>query len=144
MEQLIPVPTRRVTEMEYLSMEELAQSKHEYRNGEVVGMACGTFIHGRIAANLLRRLGERLEGSPCQAVGSDVRVHLRTTRSYFYPDATVVCGSPIYEPPDRQLAISNPRMIVEVTTPSREADDRGEKFDDYRRIESLREYILVS
>jgi Uma2 family endonuclease len=133
-----------MTEAEYLSFEATAQTRHEFRDGQVIDMAGGTFAHGRIAANLLRRLGERLEGSPCQAVGSDVRVRINKTRAYYYPDAMVVCGPPVYDPPETQTAVSNPRIVVEVSSPSSEADDRGAKFSEYRLIDSLEEYILIS
>jgi Uma2 family endonuclease len=134
----------RVAEQEYLRLEEIAVTKHEYRNGRIIDTEDATFAHACIAANLLRRLGEKLDGSPCQAVGSDVRVRVKETGSYCYPDVTVVCGQPIYDPPDRETTIANPRVVIEVSSPSTEADDRGKKFNDYRRLDSLQEYFLIA
>jgi Uma2 family endonuclease len=89
-------------------------------------------------------LGEKLENSSCQAVGSDVRVRINETGNYCYPDVTVICGTPIFDPPDRQMNVTNPKAVIEVTSPSSEADDHGEKVDDYRLIDSLQEYFIVS
>lgn len=144
MEQLIPKPSRRVTEDDYLRMEDSAKAKHEYRQGEIVDMAGATTDHIRIARNLGRQLGNRLEGSPCEPLGSDLRVRISESGNYCYPDMTVVCGPLQYAHPERRTVITNPKLIIEITSPSTEADDRGRKFTDYRTIQTLEEYILIS
>lgn len=144
MEQLIPQLADRITEQEYLRMEESARTKHEFRHGRMIDMAGATTDHVRIATNLSRQIGNRLEGRPCEAYGSDLRVRINESGSYYYPDVTVVCGSVEYARPDRRTTIINPKVVIEVTSPSTEADDRGDKFNDYRRIGSLQEYVLIS
>ncbi len=133
-----------MSEEEYLRFEEAAVTKHEYRNGEIVDMAVGTYQHAQIASNLVRRLGNQIDGKACAPLGSDLRVRIYRTGSYYYPDVSIVCGSPIYDPPDTRSTISNPQVVIEVTSASTEGLDRGETFYDYMRIESLQEYVLVS
>jgi Uma2 family endonuclease len=143
MEQLIHSAPR-LSEEEYLRLEEAAKARHEFRDGQVVDMAGGTIAHIEIGSNLIRELGVRLKGRPCKTLGSDLKVRIGRSGNYFYPDVTVVCGAVEFFPPDRKTAITNPRLIVEVTSPSTEADDRGKTFTDYRSLDSLQEYLLVS
>ena len=128
---------------EYLALEAAATERHEYRDGEILAMAGAVTTHNRITRNLSRRLDEQLDGSPCEVFGSDQRVRAHRTR-YCYPDLTVA-GAPLaYDPPDGELVLTNPRVLIEVLGPSTESDDRGEKFDDYRRLPSFEEYLLVA
>ena len=133
----------RMTYREYLSAEQKAEVKHEYLRGEVFAMAGGTIEHGRLAMSIGRELGVALRGRPCAVLSSDVRVRVEATDRSTYPDVTVVCGKreTAKDDPD---ALVNPSVIVEVLSDSTEADDRGEKFAHYRRLPSLREYVLVS
>jgi Uma2 family endonuclease len=135
---------RRYTFEEYLRLEEASPEKHEFRHGRIVSMAGGTYEHALISTNVVGYLRGQLAGSPCRALGSDMRVRLGSdVRSY--PDASAVCGPPQFDPQDpKRTTITNPRVIVEVLSPSTAAYDRGEKFQDYLRIESLQEYVLVS
>ena len=142
MERLIA--PRAISELEYLRIEELADARHEFREGQIVAMAGDTYEHGIIANNLAGELRARLKGTPCQPLGSDVRVRIPEDGHYFYPDAMIVCGPPVFDPPDRRTAVSNPQVVIEVSSPSTEMDDRRETFRDYRRLNSLQEYILVS
>jgi Uma2 family endonuclease len=144
MEQLIPQLTSRMTEDDYLRMEEGANTKHEFRNGKIIDMAGATPAHVGIATNLAIEIGVRLKGKSCRIYGTDLRVRVNKSGSYCYPDLTVVCGPLEYARPDQQMTIVNPRIVIEVTSPSTEAIDRGGKFTDYRRIDSLEEYFLVS
>ena len=145
MEQLIPPQRSRfITEDEYLQMEDSSEMKHEFRNGQIIDMAGGTEEHADLAGNLIQLFRNRFDGKPCKAYGSDLRVRVGQAADYCYPDVTVACGQlEFYRPPSR-LNLLNPRLIVEVTSVSSEADDRGDKFTQYRTIESLQEYILVS
>ena len=133
----------RMTYPEYVAGERASDTKHEYLRGEVWAMAGGTREHARLAANVIRELGRALEGRPCVVFTSDLRVRILATDRATYPDVSVVCG-PAETAPDDVDAITNPTVLVEVLSDSTGADDRGQKFAHYRRIPSLREYVLVS
>ncbi len=108
-------------------------------------MAGGSEPHALIASNVVREVGNRLKGKPCRAYGSDLRVLSDATGDYAYPDVTVVCGPTEFgRAPDGQRTVTNPKLIVEVLSPSTEADDRGAKFDGYRAVPSFEQYVLVA
>jgi Uma2 family endonuclease len=133
----------RYTLAQYVQIEEYANLKHEYFDGQVFAMAGGTPEHARIASLVGAALVAQLRGKPCAGYSSDARVRVAATGLDTYPDISVVCGG---EERDREdaLALANPVVLVEVTSDSSEAYDRGEKFEHYQRIPSLREYVLVS
>jgi Uma2 family endonuclease len=129
-----------MTLAEYLEWEPLQTEKHEFFGGQVFSQAGGTRRHSLVGSNLLRSVGNLLVGHPCQAHGSDMRVHVEATGYQAYPDVSVVC------PPvegDSEHVISNPILLAEVLSPSTEDFDRGTKFGHYRTIPSLREYLVV-
>lgn len=137
------VPVRRLTPEEYLSIERRADVKHEFYRGEMFAMSGASFIQSRIQSNLVHRLNQLLEGSPCQVVGSDMRVCVSATGLYTYPDVVLFCGPPEFV--DSQSdTLTNPTVLIEILSDSTEAYDRGEKAKQYRGIASLREYVLVS
>lgn len=138
-----PAPTARMTYAEYLAAEAKAKARHEYLNGEVWEMAGGTIEHGALAVAIASELRVALRGKPCRVFSSDVRVRIPETDLATYPDLSVVCGS-LATAPDDSDAITNPVVLVEVLSDSTEAYDRGAKAAHYRRIASLREYVLVS
>jgi Uma2 family endonuclease len=144
MEHRVPSHTRPITEQEYLRLEESAKTKHEFRHGEIIDMAGGTSDHSLVAANIIIEIGNRLKGSPCKVFGSDLRVRCDEFGHYDYPDATIVCGPLEYHQPEKRTIVTNPRVIIEVTSESSEAYDRGDKFTDYRAIDSVQEYFLVA
>lgn len=117
--------------------------KHEFLDGYVWAMAGGTLEHAQLAANLIGELRARLQGGPCKMFTADARVRVVATGLATYPDITVICG-PIERDPEDANTATNPTVIVEVLSDSSEAYDRGDKFAHYRRIPSLRAYILVS
>jgi Uma2 family endonuclease len=124
----------------YIAWEPLQTEKHEYWDGHVYSHAGGSRKHSLVGANLLGEVRARLKGHPCEAHGSDMRIHVRATGYQAYPDLSVVC------PPvegDSDDVISNPVLIAEVLSPSTEEFDRGTKFGHYRTIESLREYLVL-
>lgn len=127
----------------YLEAERASATKHEYLRGEVYAMAGGTPTHARLAMAMSLALGNALADQPCQVFGSDLRVRIEATDLATYPDITVVCGRFESSEIDADAA-TNPVVIVEVLSDSTEAYDRGEKFAHYRRIPSLREYVLLS
>ncbi len=141
-ERAIPTLSGCRTEAEYLRQESASAVKHEFRGGRIVAMAGGTHGHGIIAGNLIRELGTRLRHTPCLTATSGVRV--AAVGDYLYPDVSVVCDGPVYHPPDRRHTLVNPQVVVEVLSPSTARDDLGEKFDAYRQVESLREYVVVA
>jgi Uma2 family endonuclease len=132
-----------MTYAEYRTREAEASGKHEYLRGEVFAMAGGTPEHARLQSRLATELGRLLAGTPCEPFSSDLRVRVVETDFSTYPDLTVVCGK-LETARDDQDAATNPTVLVEVLSDSTEAYDRGEKFAHYRRLASLREYVLVS
>jgi Uma2 family endonuclease len=143
MEQLIPPPTR-ITEEQYLRAEETAVERHEFRSGQMIDMAGGTSDHAAIASNLLGEIRAQLKGKPRRAFGSDLRVRTDEAGHYAYPDVFVVCGNIEYHQPEKRTTVVNPRVIIEVLSTSTETADRGIKFTDYRSIQAVQEYFLVS
>ena len=128
---------------DYVAFEREAQTKHEYLRGEVFAMTGGTLEHGRLAMRVGLLLGNALEGRPCRVYSSDVRVHVAATDFDGYPDVSVVCGDPETAEEDAH-ALINPSLVIEVLSDSTEAYDRGQKASHYRRIPSLKAYLLVS
>jgi Uma2 family endonuclease len=138
-----PAPIARMTYAEYLAAEVVAEVRHEYLSGDVWAMAGGTIEHGGLCVAVAREIGLALQGKPCRAFSSDVRVRVLETDLATYPDLSVVCGR-LETAPDDDNAITNPILLVEVLSDSTEAYDRGAKWAHYRRIAALREYVLVS
>jgi Uma2 family endonuclease len=136
-------PIHRLTEAEYLEIERRADYKSEFRDGEMFAMSGGSSSHSLIKCNLIREMGTRLKGRPCVVYGSDMRVKVQATGLYTYPDVSVACG-PIQFQDERKDTFLNPIIIIEVPSESSEAYDRGKKFELYRQLSSLREYLLVS
>ncbi|CAN5691016.1 Uma2 family endonuclease [soil metagenome] len=134
-------PDRLLTPEEYLAIERAAETKSEYFAGEMFALAGASRRHNRIVANLIIELGNQLEAGPCEVYPSDMRVKVAESGLYTYPNVLVVRGEPELEDDDILL---NPRLILEVLSPSKEAYDRGRKFEHYRRIPSLAEYLLVA
>ena len=127
---------------EYLAFERESTERHEYFRGEVYAMAGGSEAHNLIAANILRELGNALHDRPCYAYGSDMRV--KAGELYTYPDVSALCGDRRFEDEAIRDTLLNPGALVEVLSDTTEAYDRGRKFDAYRSIPSLVDYVLVS
>ncbi|MFZ5470940.1 MAG: Uma2 family endonuclease [Myxococcota bacterium] len=128
---------------QYLSFERTSNVKHEFFEGEIFAMAGGTPEHAALAAAVTGELHRQLDGKPCRPYSSDLRIRSVGSGLATYPDVTVVCGKPEYDP-DAKDTLTNPTLLVEVLSDSTEAYDRGQKFESYRGIPSLMEYILVS
>lgn len=128
---------------EYLALERQAETKSEYVNGEIYAMAGASREHNYIAGDLFGELRSQLRGRNCKLFMSDMRVRVKPTGLYTYPDVVVVCGRPRFD--DTQVdVLLNPTVIFEVLSDSTEAYDRGAKFAHYRYLESLQEYILIA
>ncbi|MBI4658232.1 MAG: Uma2 family endonuclease [Verrucomicrobia bacterium] len=136
-------PVKPLTESEYLEIERRAEIKSEFFDGEMFAMSGGTRWHSLIATNLAREFGNRLKGHRCVPYNADLRVKVVATGLLTYPDLTVVCGEPQLLD-DEMDTLLNPAVVVEVLSDSTEAYDRGKKFEHYRQIPSLLEYLLVS
>jgi Uma2 family endonuclease len=106
-------------------------------------MSGGTLNHARVQRNILTALHAQLRGRPCEVFGSELMVRVDATGLHTYPDVSALCGKPQMEG-ERDLILLNPTVLVEVLSPSTERYDRGEKFEHYRQIPSLQEYVLVS
>ncbi len=133
----------RMTPAEYLAFERASEVKHEYVHGELFAMAGGTRAHSLLAANVQAELRSALFDRPCEVHTSDLRVKIAVTGRYVYPDATVACGELRFED-DTLDTLLNPTVIVEVLSDSTEAYDRGDKFEGYRSVLSVTDYVLVS
>jgi Uma2 family endonuclease len=128
---------------QYLSIERQSETKSEYLSGEIFSMAGASERHNLIVANLVGEFRSQLKGRPCKVYPSDMRVKIRATGLYTYPDVTVVCGDSEFED-DHKDTLLNPTLIVEVLSESTEAYDRGKKFEHYRSVKSLSDYLLVA
>ncbi len=125
---------------EYLDWEARQEIRHEYINGEIFAMTGGTIPHNDIALSVYRAIYPQVRSNGCRVNVSDVKVQVSPTSPYYYPDVVVSC-----DPHDRHARkfIQYPKLIVEVLSPSTEANDRGEKFIHYRTIATLQEYVLI-
>jgi len=132
----------RLTPEEYIAFERKAPFKNELIKGQIVAMSGASRAHNRITGDVFNGISNQLVGSDCEAFIGDMRVKTGTTASYFFPDVVVACQELRFED-DVFDTLLNPIIVVEVLSPSTEADDRGEKFDRYRQLASLQEYSLV-
>jgi len=133
----------RLSHSEYLRTERAREIKHEYLDGLERAMAGGTIEHGRLASRFAQLVGTELRERPCEVFSADVRIRIEASNRSVYPDASIVCGE-IQRAVSDSEAVANPLLIAEVLSESSEAYDRGEKFRHYRRLDSLREYVLIS
>ncbi|GAB4457203.1 MAG: Uma2 family endonuclease [Armatimonadaceae bacterium] len=140
---MVTQPIRRYTADEYLEMEETAEYRSEYFQGQIFAMAGATREHGIINLNVAALLLAQLRGGECRPFANDMRVKITETGLYTYPDVVVVCGNQEYEG-GRGTTLLNPVLIIEVLSVSMEAYERGEKFQHYRQIPTLYEYLLIS
>lgn len=131
-----------ISEKEYLAFERNALDKHEYYQGEVFAMSGASFKHNLIESNLRLALGKFLKGKKCREFGSNLRIHIPSNTLYTYPDIIVMRDEPAFV--DNEFdTITNPSIIIEILSPSTANYDRGAKFELYRDILSLKEYVLI-
>jgi len=136
-------PKTYLTPEQYLEIERRAEFKSEYFQGEVFAMAGARYAHNVIAVNAVRELGQQLRSRPCVVMAGDMRVRVSETGLYAYPDILTVCNEPQFAD-DHRDTLLNPNLIVEVLSESTENYDRGHKFELYRSLESLQEYLMIS
>jgi Uma2 family endonuclease len=146
-----PIATQRHSLKAYRQLEETAEGRREFRDGEIIEMTGGSLEHSQIIGNLYYLLGTALKGTPFRLFPSELRLWIPSQQRGTYPDAMVFEGRPQLNAPRRDEVL-NPRLIAEVLSPSTEAYDsrsetlreRGDKFLCYRTIPELREYLLIS
>lgn len=124
-------------------MEALSNVKHEYLDGQIYAMAGGTPEHAALAATVIGLLFLQLRDGVCRAHNADLRVRIAETGMTTYPDVTVVCGPRTLDPDDTN-AVTNPTLLVEILSKTTAHYDRGDKFEHYKRLPSLKQYLLVS
>jgi Uma2 family endonuclease len=127
---------------DYLRVLELSAVKLEYCDGEIYAMAGGTPTHADLAASITRLLGNALLGR-CRVSSSDLKVRIEATGLSTFPDVTVVCGPRELAAIDPN-AVTNPTLLIEVTSPSTEDYDRGDKLGHYKQLPSLATVLFVS
>lgn len=139
------VAHHRLSFEEYVDLVEDKGMKLEFLDGQVWAMSVGTVDHARSTANVSTMLSTALRGRPCAVYSPDLRVRAKATGLATYADVTVICGQLELDPADpRGHTALNPRVIVEVLSPSTETYDRGEKLEHYKTIPSLQEILLVA
>lgn len=140
----LPEESAYVSVEDYLRLETAAETRHEYANGRVWAMAGAEMAHNDINYNLNQVIGPQLRSRGCKANMSDLRVQTKSRSGYLYPDTVVVCGTPMLSDDVKPRSLTNPLLIVEVTSASTAERDHYEKFTLYRQIESLRQYLMLS
>jgi Uma2 family endonuclease len=138
----VQVEKRYYTPEEYLELEEKAEYKNEYCDGEIVPMTGGTTNHNKIVLNFCRKFPLTINEQDYDIYAGDVRLWLSRYRIYTYPDVMVIKGNPVYEGAGT-TTVTNPLLIVEVLSNSTKNYDQGEKFDFYRSLPEFQEYILI-
>ncbi|MEZ5537182.1 MAG: Uma2 family endonuclease [Thiolinea sp.] len=129
-----------IPEAEYLAGELSSDVRHEYVAGQVFAMAGASLRHNDIALNLAFALRGGAQGTPCRVNVSDVKVHVRQSKAYYYPDVVVSCGAEDAE----AHSLQNPCLIAEVTSGSTEWRDFTEKALAYQKLESLQAYLIIA
>lgn len=132
------LPISRMNLAEFLAWESQQDSRHEFFRGETFAMTGGSARHNRVILNLAARLGEHLDGTPCQVFAESMKVQLAD--AILYPDVMVTCGRALAG--DEQT-VTDPKLIIEVLSPSTRGYDKRDKFILYRGLPSLREYALI-
>lgn len=128
---------------QYFEIERGLDSKNEYIDGAMYAMSGGRPAHSQLGLGIGSLFRQRLLKRGCSVFSSDMQIGSAPQGPFLYPDASVVCGELILMP-GRVDVLANPLVIVEVLSPSTEAYDRGKKFGYYRRLESFKEYVLIS
>ncbi len=133
---------KKYTPAEYLALEEAAESKSEYWNGEIVAMSGARIDHQQIVSNITEFLGSKVRGR-CRIFPSEMKVWVKKRNKFFYPDLTIICDKPSFYK-TRRDTIDNPKLIIEVLSKSTASFDRAEKFLSYQTLDALDEYVLIS
>jgi Uma2 family endonuclease len=127
---------------DYLHFERNSEEKHEYYDGEIFAMGGGTVRHAALGSEVTAQLANQLKGKSCYVCSSDLRVRAPTGLAT-YADVTVICGPAVLDPEDNEETVTNPTVVVEVTSPTSEKRDRGKKLEHYKAIRSLSGVVVV-
>lgn len=141
-EPAVAYQKRHYTIEEYLEMEKASTVKHEYFQGEVFAMSRAGDNHNDIFSNVFIEIGNKLKGKPCRPYGSDKRMNIPENTLFTYPDISIYCNGLIHSDVDEDTSIL-PTVIIEILSPSTKNYDRGKKFNLYKDIPSLKEYIMI-
>jgi Uma2 family endonuclease len=136
-------PRTLLTPEQYLAIERAAEYKSEYYDGKMFAMSGARESHNLVVSNVVAELRQQFRQRSCRVYPSDMRVRVSATGLYTYPDVVAVCSEPRFLD-DQRDTLLNLALLIEVLSPSTEAYDRGRKFDHYKTIQSLREYLLIS
>ena len=128
---------------EYITLERKATIKSEYLSGQIIAMSGASLAHTLITVDITTELNIQLRGKECKVVSNDLCVKTVQVVSYLYPDVVVFCSEPLFEDGTFDTLL-NPVVIIEVLSPSTEIYDKTEKFEYYKQMTTLQEYILVS
>ena len=128
---------------DFLEWERKQEYKHEYAGGEIFAMAGASINHNRILTNIIVSAGSYLKNKSCNIFPSDLRIAVKSKNSFFYPDATIICGEPQFDDDFIKDTVKNPTVIFEILSPSTEDYDIGKKLFFYMQIESLQQYIII-
>lgn len=131
-----------VSPQDYLDMERAGQEKHEYFKGEIFAMSGASREHNIISKNLNTVVLPYLAGKDCNMFGSDVRIHIPENTLFTYPDLSIICGDWITTDNEKDT-VTNPSVIIEILSRTTRDYDRGTKFNLYRSIKTLKEYLLI-
>jgi len=137
------LPKQSISPEEYIAIEERLGEKYAYHDGQMYAMSGGSEVHSRLQMRLAVAVGSRLKEPACRGYSSDFRVVVEALGMATYPDLSVIC-EPTKPSARFKHSCTNPAILFEVLSPSTERYDRGARFEQYRKIESLREYVLVS
>jgi Uma2 family endonuclease len=142
--EMSALPIHKLTIEEYIELDKNSEERYEYFAGEIFAMAGGSPEHNRVSLNVAASLLQKLRGSPCEAFNSEMRIKVPAALPYRYPDASVVCGEPVFEELQGVKLLVNPLLIIEALSPSTEGYDLGKKFTEYKSIASFQEYLAIS
>lgn len=133
-----------LSEDEYLAFEREQEGKHEFLDGRIYAMSGASADHNRIVGSTYATLYSQIVNRSCDVFPSDMRVRVPSKGLFTYPDISVVCGEAKFDDTSQPDTLLNPQVIIEVLSPSTEAYDRGDKFENYRALSSLQTYLLIS
>lgn len=136
-------PRTPLSEEDYLRLEREGDLRHEYLNGEIFAMVGASKDHNRIVTSTSFALYAQLRNRPCDVFSNDMRVKVSASGLYTYPDLIITWAEPLFSD-DGADTLLNPTIIIEVLSRSTEGYDRGKKFQHYRALRSLKEYLLIT
>ena len=133
----------KITPDEYLEFERQADVRHEFVDGRIYDMAGESLAHSQICINIAAEIRQALKGTKCQALSPNMKVRAESKGMFAYPDLTIVCGEPLFSDEHRDVLL-NPKVIIEVLSPSTQRYDQTKKFFRYRKeLPNLTDYLLI-